>query len=132
MYKLEIKRFFDAAHQLTDSPELVTKACARLHGHTYLVKVEIEGDKNPKSGMVADFKGIKDIIDIFDHRFINDVFAERDHFQQTTAENISWFIYNEICRKYGSFGIGKIKVSVCEGYKGLENASWSIFPSNDN
>ena len=35
MYKLEVNRFFDAAHDLPDSENLITKQCTNLHGHTY-------------------------------------------------------------------------------------------------
>ncbi len=40
--KLSVKHYFDASHQLPDTKYLVTKACARLHGHTYAVKIDID------------------------------------------------------------------------------------------
>ena len=86
--KLNIKHYFDSAHQLTDSEELITNACARLHGHTYAVKVEVEHDLN-KAGLVIDFKAIKQIIDRLDHRYINEVFKDNHINLQPTAENIA-------------------------------------------
>jgi len=78
--KLYIKRKFSAAHYLPnyDGP------CANLHGHTFKVEVWLEGEVNPETGMVIDFKDIKAELDIFDHKCINDVV----HYIPT-AENIA-------------------------------------------
>lgn len=121
--KLQVRHYFDSAHQLKDSDELVTKACARLHGHTYAVVVEAEAKLN-KAGMVVDFKAIKQIIDRLDHRYINDVFLSFSIDLQPTAENIAVVLADWIADE---LSIKVIKVSVCEGYKGLEKASWAIY-----
>lgn len=127
MNKLEVRHFFDAAHQLTDSPELVTKACARLHGHTYAVIVEAGAKTLNSAGMVVDFKAIKNIIDMFDHQYINDIFAELGldvYGTQPTAENIAKVIADLI---HENLAITVNKVSVCEGYKGADRASWAVY-----
>lgn len=123
--KLQLNHFIHAAHQLPDSEDLVTKECARLHGHTYLVKVEIESPAldNKRSGMIVDFKAIKNIINILDHRFINDVFKEYNFNEPTTAENIAKFIKMKIGGDL-SFYFSDITVGVCEGYKGEESSCW--------
>lgn len=124
MNKLEVKHFFDAAHQLKDSPDLVTKACARLHGHTYAVVVEAEAKSLNGAGMVVDFKAIKNIIDRLDHRYINDVFLELNIQLQPTAENIAQVIAKWV---HDELAIDVKRVSVCEGYKGSERASWAVY-----
>jgi 6-pyruvoyltetrahydropterin/6-carboxytetrahydropterin synthase len=47
--------------------------CKNLHGHSYYMMVEIEGEINEK-GMIIDFydlgKAVKPIIDEFDHAFL--------------------------------------------------------------
>lgn len=123
--KLQVRHYFDSAHQLKDSDGLVTKACARLHGHTYAVIVEAEAELN-KAGMVVDFKAIKQIIDRLDHRYINDVFLSFSIDLQPTAENIAHVLADWIADE---LNIKVIKVSVCEGYKGPEKASWAIYES---
>ena len=124
--KLTIRHFFDAAHQLPDTEHLITKGCANLHGHTYAVKIEFDGDsKDLKGGMVVDFKGIKNIVDILDHRFINDVFMERNFPYIASSEYISRFIYEEILMKYPY--LQNLVVSICEGYKGEERGSWTTY-----
>lgn len=47
---------------------------SQIHGHTYLVNVEVEGEVNEKSGFVIDFnllkKIIKEIVQEWDHKLI--------------------------------------------------------------
>ncbi|TRM80749.1 6-pyruvoyl tetrahydrobiopterin synthase, partial [Sulfolobus sp. A20-N-F6] len=47
---------------------------SQIHGHTYLVSVEVEGEVNEKSGFVIDFnllkKIIKEIVKEWDHKLI--------------------------------------------------------------
>lgn len=57
---------FSAAHRLVGHPG----KCASLHGHNYVVNVDIRGD-NPHANMVMDFADIKryldDIVSVLDH-----------------------------------------------------------------
>ncbi len=121
--KLKVRHFFDASHQLPDTPDLISKGCARLHGHTYAVIVELEGD-NSRNGMVVDFKAVKDVIDTLDHQHINSIFEQKGIHYPPTAENIAIFLVDliEIVLK-----IPVVKLSICEGYKGVERSSWVIY-----
>ena len=121
--RIEVQHYFDAAHQLKDSDFLITKACARLHGHTYAVKVTAEAEELNPAGMVIDFKAIKEAIDVLDHRYINDVFAQENVTLQPTAENIAVFLADRI----NALGVKVSKIAVCEGYKGAERASWAVY-----
>lgn len=120
---IEVQHYFDAAHQLPDTEWLVTKACARLHGHTYAVKITAEAEKLNGAGMVIDFKAIKEAVDVLDHRYINDVFEKYGVDVAPTAENIAVFILNQVEK----LGVKVTKVAVCEGYKGAERASWAVY-----
>lgn len=123
--KLKVRHYFDAAHKLEDTKDLVTKECANLHGHTYAVIVEAENKLLNSAGMVIDFKAIKQAIDILDHTYINNVFNNYDLDIQPTAENIAMFIA-ELVEDLDS-DLKVTKVSVCEGYKGEDRASWAIW-----
>lgn len=67
---------FAAAHHLPkyDGP------CHRLHGHEWKLKLFVrrkDGDVDPETGMVLDFKLLKEqlqkyIEEVFDHRLVND------------------------------------------------------------
>lgn len=113
--KIEVTRFFEAAHQLPDSSELITKACSRLHGHTYCVKVSAEGEKT-EAGFVLDFSAIKQIVDQYDHRLLNDLIE-----LPTTAENLATIIKGQIEEAYPF--LSSVIIRLCEGYKG-EQSSW--------
>ncbi|AWR93354.1 6-pyruvoyl trahydropterin synthase family protein [Acidianus brierleyi] len=68
--KVGIEGFtIDSAHYTLSSPQ-----DSQLHGHTYILNVEIEGEVNPSNGFVIDFniakKTIQDIISKWDHKFI--------------------------------------------------------------
>ncbi|MEM4943539.1 MAG: 6-pyruvoyl tetrahydropterin synthase family protein [Saccharolobus sp.] len=53
---------------------LSSYANSQIHGHTYIINVEVEGEVNDKSGFVIDFdflkKIVKDIVKEWDHKLI--------------------------------------------------------------
>ncbi len=69
---------FSASHQLTTLP--AGHQCARLHGHNYVVRVELGADDLDEHGMVVDYAILDDlkqwIDDHLDHRHLNDVISE--------------------------------------------------------
>lgn len=132
MYKLEIRHKFDAGHKLTDSDLLVSKACARSHGHTYAVKVFLSTVELNKAGMVIDFKAVKNVIDeLLDHRDINSIFESREDWrdEEPTAENIARFIFSNLQERLPK-SIDIEEVHLCEGYRGEEFSSWAIITNN--
>jgi 6-pyruvoyl-tetrahydropterin synthase len=48
--------------------------CSRLHGHTYVVRLRLEGETDPESGMVMDFvvlkKKLRAMVDEMDHKIL--------------------------------------------------------------
>ena len=66
---------FEAAHRLPNVPE--GHKCARLHGHSFFVRLKIEGDIGEDSGWVMDFGDIKKVFkpmyDQLDHHYLNDI-----------------------------------------------------------
>ena len=86
--RLDVEFYFAAAHRLPryDGP------CFRMHGHNYRFFVGLEGDVDPRSGMIADFGVIKQavqehVLARVDHRNLNDVL------ENPTAENIARWIW---------------------------------------
>ena len=70
------------------------------HGHNYVVEVSIEGDPDPVSGMVFDLKRLKavlhrQVIEPFDHRFLNREVAPFDRVVPTT-ENVAREIWRRL------------------------------------
>ena len=91
------KRFeFSASHQLTHLAEAhPDHQCARLHGHNYVVELELAAPKLDANGFVVDYGALKVFgqwIDAtLDHRHLNDVLASS---HATTAENLARGIFN--------------------------------------
>ena len=92
---------FDSAHHLP----LYKGKCADLHGHHWVLEVEVGGEYHAETGMIMDFGTLKrivnqQIIEVLDHSDLN------LHLENPTAENILiWiherlkpmFFYNKIC-----------------------------------
>jgi 6-pyruvoyltetrahydropterin/6-carboxytetrahydropterin synthase len=86
--RLDVEFTFAAAHRLPryEGP------CFRTHGHNYRFFVAVEGEVDPKTGMIADFGVIKDLVREHvlarvDHRNLNDLL------ENPTAENIARWIW---------------------------------------
>lgn len=93
MMTLCIKRDFSAAHHLPG----YKGACANLHGHTWVVKAYYQGNPDPTTGMVRDFKLLKreldDMIYVVDHHNLNQITLLSFPKEMPTAENIAkWFL----------------------------------------
>ncbi|KZK85599.1 6-carboxy-5,6,7,8-tetrahydropterin synthase [Pseudovibrio sp. Ad46] len=95
MYKITKEFHFSASHQLCEMPE--GHPCARLHGHNYIVVIELASKDLDEHGFVVDFTELKPlkrfIDDELDHRHLNEVFGH----DQVTSEYLARTIY-EFCK----------------------------------
>ena len=66
---------FEAAHLLPNLPD--GHKCSRLHGHSFKLRISVDGDIDKKVGWVKDFSDIKEVFDPIydqlDHRYLNDI-----------------------------------------------------------
>ena len=108
MVYLTRKAEFSASH-FYHSPELSPEENRRLfgkcnnphgHGHNYTLEVTVKGAVDTRSGFVVDLKELKDtmnreVIDAFDHRFLN---KEVPEFQRLipTTENLAIAIWQRL------------------------------------
>ncbi len=87
MYTITKEFHFSASHQLTGLPQ--DHPCARLHGHNYIVEVELSAETLNEHGFVVDYRDLeplkRHIDDELDHRHLNDVFGD----DQVTAERLA-------------------------------------------
>lgn len=88
---------FEASHQL---PQHDGK-CANLHGHSYLLTVEVQGttlqQEGPKTGMVVDYGDISAVVQpllkaYLDHHDLNTSLP----LPTTTAEAIAAWVYQQL------------------------------------
>jgi 6-pyruvoyltetrahydropterin/6-carboxytetrahydropterin synthase len=89
--RLDVEFTFAAAHRLPryEGP------CFRLHGHNYRFFVGLEGEVDPRTGMIADFGDVKKsvvdhVLARVDHRDLNDLL------DNPTAENIARWIWEAL------------------------------------
>lgn len=80
------------------------------HGHNYMFEVTLEGEPDPVTGMVFNLRDLKDvieqeIIEPFDHRFLNHEVPPFDRVVPTT-ENIAIEIWRRLQRHFPGNGAG--------------------------
>ena len=87
--------------------------CKKMHGHTFNIKIFLDGPIDNKSGFVMDFYELdkiinKEIISLIDHKVLNDI----DGLQNPSSELLSIFIWDKLKDKLKYLH----KVSVSEDY----------------
>lgn len=94
MYVVFKELRFEAAHRLPHVP--ADHPCARLHGHSYLVRVEVRGELDPKLGWVIDFARITEacapLVSALDHRELNEV----PGLENPTSEHLAAWIWTRL------------------------------------
>ena len=112
MYEVMVEGSFSAAHNLRG----YGKKCEKLHGHNWKVQVGIRGGKLDNTGMLVDFREVRDYLEMImeklDHKYLNEI----SHFKVTnpTSENIARFIYSELKARLKSSRYIVNKVTVWE------------------
>lgn len=90
MYRISKEFAFSASHRLDHLP--AEHQCARLHGHNYIVVVELAAAALSPDGFVRDYHdlaALKAHIDAeFDHRHLNDVLL------MPTAEKLARYFHD--------------------------------------
>jgi 6-pyruvoyltetrahydropterin/6-carboxytetrahydropterin synthase len=98
---------FEAAHSLPNVP--AGHKCARVHGHSYRVRVTIEGEPGPDTGWVLDFAEIRratePVRDQLDHVLLNDL----PGLENPTAEHIARWIWDRLAPELA--GLAAVDVS---------------------
>jgi 6-pyruvoyltetrahydropterin/6-carboxytetrahydropterin synthase len=91
MYSIGKEFSFSAAHRLNGLS--MDHPCSRLHGHNYVVQVEILSDSIDTTGFVLDYRELdcfKEYLDEnVDHQYLNEVYPEFN----PTAENLAKHFY---------------------------------------
>jgi 6-pyruvoyltetrahydropterin/6-carboxytetrahydropterin synthase len=94
MYRINVRRHFDAAHALRG----YQGKCENLHGHRYEVVVGIERHELDDTGLAYDFTLLKRELDAILERYDHHNLNETPPFDEInpSAENIAHTIYQEL------------------------------------
>ncbi len=85
---------FEAAHDLPTFPE--GHKCRRLHGHSFVVDVIVEGEVDEAEGYLIDYGEIGDACEPvrkqLDHYYLNEI----EGLSNPTAENLARWIWQRL------------------------------------
>jgi 6-pyruvoyltetrahydropterin/6-carboxytetrahydropterin synthase len=92
--RLERSYRFEAAHFLPKVPP--GHKCARMHGHSYLVEIAVEGEVDPERGWLIDFAEIDEhaipLVRQLDHQVLNEI----EGLTNPTSELLAVWIWNHL------------------------------------
>ncbi len=85
---------FEAAHRLPQAPP--GHQCARLHGHSFRVRVTVRGPVPPDTGWLMDFADIQrafaPLREQLDHQYLNEI----PGLENPSSENIARWIWQRL------------------------------------
>ncbi|GAG18061.1 unnamed protein product, partial [marine sediment metagenome] len=91
---------FEAAHKLPQVP--AGHKCGRLHGHSFKVILNLEGDLDPLLGWVVDFADVKKawapLHEQLDHYYLNDIHG----LENPTSEVLARWIGRKLSGSLGN------------------------------
>jgi len=109
---------FEAAHRLPNVPS--GHKCARLHGHSFHVRLHIRGTTGEHSGWVMDFSEIKSVfkplLEQLDHYYLNEIAG----LENPTSEHIARWIWERLQPQLAQLHAVEIKETCTSGciYRG--------------
>lgn len=99
---------FEAAHRLPNLPD--GHKCKRLHGHSYRVRVYVEGEPDSELGWLVDFADIADACEptrrLLDHYYLNEI----EGLENPTSEVLAQWLWKRIKRSLPMLS----RIEVCE------------------
>jgi 6-pyruvoyltetrahydropterin/6-carboxytetrahydropterin synthase len=98
---------FEAAHFLPSAPP--GHPNARVHGHSFRVRVTIDGEPDGKTGLIMNLEDVEaalgDVREALDHRFLNEV----EGLAQPTLERMSIWLWDRLHNRLP--GLAEIEIA---------------------
>lgn len=98
---------FEAAHFLPSAPP--GHPNARVHGHSFRVRVTIDGEPDDKTGVIMHLDDVEaalaDVHEALDHRMLNEV----DGLSQPTLERITMWLWDRLHNRLP--GLAEIEIA---------------------
>jgi len=111
MYEVTVEAGFSSGHYLRN----YRGKCENPHGHNYKVRVTLAGAELDSTGLLLDFKLLKQVmrpvIDRIDHQMLNELepFTELN----PSAENIAKYFYDQTNVQLAAMTEGRVRVKDC-------------------
>jgi 6-pyruvoyltetrahydropterin/6-carboxytetrahydropterin synthase len=111
MYEVTVEAGFSSGHYLRN----YRGKCENPHGHNYKVRVTLAGATLDETGLLLDFKLLKQVmhpvIDRIDHQMLNELapFIQLN----PSAENIAKYFYDETNVQLAEMTQGRVRVKDC-------------------
>ena len=116
MYEVTVEAGFSSGHYLRD----YHGKCENPHGHNYKVFVTLVGERLDDSGMLLDFKLLKQVmrptIEYLDHFMINDL-PPFDTQLNPSAENLAKYFFDKTSAQVREMSAGRVAVKDCTVYE---------------
>lgn len=93
---MQLRKTFqiEAAHRLPKVP--LGHKCGRLHGHSFLIEIAVEGPVDPEMGWVLDYAEIKEafqpLYEELDHNLLNDI----PGLENPTSETLALWVWGKL------------------------------------
>jgi 6-pyruvoyltetrahydropterin/6-carboxytetrahydropterin synthase len=98
---------FEAAHVLPSAP--IGHPNARVHGHSFRVRVTLDGEPHAETGLVVHFDDVEaafaEAREALDHRFLNDI----EGLEAPTLERIAMWLWDRLHNRLP--GLAEIQVA---------------------
>ena len=115
MYEVTVEAGFSSGHYLRN----YFGKCENPHGHNYKVRVTLAGRELDETGLLLDFKLLKNVlrpvIDRIDHQMLNDL--EPFTVLNPSAENIARYFYEQTNEQLAEMTKGRVRVKDCTIYE---------------
>lgn len=111
MFEVTVDAGFSSGHYLRE----YRGKCENPHGHNYRVRVTLRGKDLDHSGLLLDFKELKNVlrpvVEYLDHKMINDL--EPFTTVNPSAENLAKYFYDETNKQLSDMTAGRVRVKDC-------------------
>ncbi len=111
MFEVTVDAGFSSGHYLRE----YRGKCENPHGHNYKVRVTLRGKDLDHSGLLLDFKELKNVlrpvVEYLDHKMINDL--EPFTTVNPSAENLAKYFYDETNKQLSDMTAGRVRVKDC-------------------
>jgi 6-pyruvoyltetrahydropterin/6-carboxytetrahydropterin synthase len=115
MFEVTVQAGFSSGHYLRN----YHGKCENPHGHNYRVLVTLIGEALDDSGLLLDFKLLKQVlrptVQFLDHQMINDL--EPFTTLNPSAENLARYFYEQTATQLREMTSGRVRVKDCTVYE---------------